>query len=353
MIILTTGLFSSVAGIIGSWLLLEKKSLFADTIAHAAFPGITIIFLLTHTKSPALFMVSAIISCLFATYLIKKIEKNSHLKKDTILGIILASSFGIGSMLLSKIQQLNIINSGLITKYFIGNPATIMQQDCIFIIFMSFISFIVYIIYQRKYSALVFDPIFSKTIQSSTQYVEYIMLFIITLIIVAGLQIVGIILMSSLLINPSVAAYQWTKKLKTLICLSAIFGFIQTSLGIYISSQLYHIPPGPIIIIIATMITFISILFSPHGIIISWYKKKTQKSELSTLQLLSRFLLFNEFKTDPFYPHDLISLKEIEKEIPPYKLKNLKEMGYIQSFENNFWALTQKGLDFIKKHKNI
>lgn len=353
IILLTSGIFGATAGVIGLWLFLEKKSLFCDTIAHATFPGITLIFLLTHSKNSAVFMIAATISCLLVAYLIHQLQQNTTLKNDTILGIMLAASFGIGSMLLSKIQQQNIINSGLITKYFLGNPATIMHQDCCIILAVSIVSLSMIFIYRRQYSSIIFDPIFSKSTDIPTQQISSIMLLMITLTIIAGLQIVGIILMSSLLINPAAAAYQWTKNLTKMLYLSAILGFLQTATGIYLSSIFYHLPPGPVIIIIATTITFISILLSPQGIVMHWYKNTLHAKDLSTVQLLSRFLLFNESKTDPFYAHNIIALEKTGKVIPTQKLIDLQIKGYVISPQKNFWALTPTGLQFLKKHKDI
>lgn len=353
IILLTSGIFGAAAGIIGSWLFLEKKSLFCDTIAHATFPGITLIFLLTHSKKYSVFMMAAVVSCLLVAYLIHQLQQNTSLKKDTILGIMLAASFGIGSMFLSKIQQQNSINSGLITKYFLGNPATMMLQDCAIILLISIISLLTVAIYKRQYSSIIFDPILSKSIGFKINKISLIILFIITLTIIAGLQIVGIILMSSLLINPAAAAYQWTKNLTKMLYLSAILGFLEATIGIYLSSILYHIPPGPVIIIIATLITLISILISPHGIIIYWYSNRLHAQNLSTVQLLSRFLLFNESKTDPFYAHNIIALEKIGKAIPTRKLIELQTKGYITTPQKNFWALTPTGLKLLKKHKDI
>jgi manganese/zinc/iron transport system permease protein len=353
IILLTSGIFGATAGVIGAWLFLEKKSLFCDTIAHATFPGITLIFLLTHSKNSAVFMIAATVSCLLVAYLINQLQQNTTLKRDTILGIMLAASFGIGSMLLSKIQQQNIINSGLITKYFLGNPATIMHQDCGIILLVSILSLFMVFIYKRQYSSIIFDPIFSKSIHIPTQQISSIMLLVITLTIIAGLQIIGIILMSSLLINPAATAYQWTKNLTKMLYFSAVLGFLETALGIYLSSIFYHLPPGPVIIVIATVITFVSIFLSPQGVIIHWYKNKLHAKDLSTIQLLSRFLLFNESKTDPFYAHNIIALEKIGKVIPTQKLIDLQIKGYVTSPQKNFWALTPTGLQLLKRHKDI
>lgn len=350
LIMLTTGLFGAACGIIGSWLFLERKSLFADTIAHATFPGITLIFLITHNKNFYILMLGAFLSSIISAYFIKKLTITTTLKKDTILGIILATSFSIGTIILSKIQQLNIINSGIITKYFLGNPATMLEQECLIIIAMSCIALIMFVIFKNSYNSILFDPILSKMLTINTKLISAIIFGITTLIIIAGMQIVGIILMSSLLINPAAAAYQWSKNFNSMALLAGVFGLTATISGIYISSNFYHIPPGPMIVIFATTITCLSLLISPDGILIEWYKDKKKLKELDKIQLLSRFLLFNEAKTDPYYAHSIVTLKAIGKPIKSQQLLKLQKDGYIYSPQKNYWALTEQGLLFLKKY---
>lgn len=353
MIMFTTGLFGAMSGIIGSWLFLEKKSLFADTIAHATFPGITIAFFITHHKNFNILMLGALCSSLISAYAIKKLTTSTTLKKDTILGVILAACFGLGTMILSKIQQLNIINSGLITKYFLGNPATMLEQDCIIITFISIIGLLIFIVYKNKYNTILFDPILSDNLKINANLISFIILSITTLMIIAGMQIVGIILMSSLLINPAAAAYQWSKNFNTMILFAAFFGLIATTAGIFVSSMFYHVPSGPMIVIIATCITGISLLVSPQGIILEWYKNRKKNEQLNTFQILSRFLLFNEAKTDPYYAHNIATLTAIGKPITNEQLIELQKQGYLYSPQENFWALTEYGVQFLKKHKEV
>jgi len=353
MIMLTTGFFGAVCGIIGSWLFLEKKSLFTDAIAHATFPGITFAFFITHNKNFNILMFGALCSSLLAAYFIKKLILSTTLKKDTILGIILAACFGFGTMILSKIQQLNIINSGLITKYFLGNPATMLEQDCIIITIISMIALIIFITYKNKYNAILFDPILSDNLKINIKLISFMILTITTLMIIAGMQIVGIILMSSLLINPAAAAYQWSRNFNTMIILAAFFGLFATISGIFLSSMFYHLPSGPTIVIVATIITGISLLISPQGIIVEWYKNRNKIEQLNTIQILSRFLLFNEAKTDPYYAHDIATLTAIGKPITNKQLIELQEKGYLYSPQKKFWALTKHGVEFLQKHKDL
>lgn len=349
LICLGTGILGALAGIVGSWLFLEKKSLFGDTIAHATLPGLTCMFLLSHSKHSLLLLIGGLCSAFISTWCIQHIQNHSTLKKDAILGIILATSFGIGTVLLSKIQTLENAHQAGLTKYLLGNPATILQEDIIMIVCATSITLFFIFRYIKAYTISLFDHVYANSIGIPVQKISYIMLVPITITIVFGLQAVGIILMSALLINPAAAAYQWTKNFYKMMLLSASFGAFSTIIGTIISCSKTHLPTGPVIVIIATTITALSILCSPHGIIMSWYQQKQQIKYLQYLSLLPNFLLFNEGKDNPFYAHNINALTAIGKPFTHKALLFLSRQGFIQSSQPNFWQLTPKGLNFITK----
>jgi hypothetical protein len=135
-----------------------------------------------------------------------------------------------------------------------------------------------------------------------------------------------------------------------MVILAACFGLTATVSGIYASSIFYHLPPGPMIVIVATIITFLSLLLSPQGIIVDWYHNRQNLKELDTIQILSRFLLFNEAKTNPCYAHNIATLIAIGKPITDEQLLKLEQQRYIYSPQANYWGLTEHGVQFLKKH---
>jgi len=342
-----TGVLGGLAGVVGSWLFLQRKSLFGDTIAHATLPGLTGIFLLTHIKHSGLLLLGGLCSALVAAYLIHVIQQHCTLKKDTILGVILASSFGLGTIFLSKIQTLPNAHQAGLTKYLLGNPATMLLEDLIMIIIATIITLLITMRYIKPYAIVLFDTTYATTIGISINKVSWIMLTAITITIVFGLQAVGIILMSALLINPAAAAYQWTKNFNKMMLLSALFGSSSTVIGTLLSCTTAHLPTGPVIVIIATMITSVSILCSPCGVIISWYKHKKQIKTINHISFLSHFYLFNEGKQDPFHAHNIAALEAIGKPFTQQTLQFLSKHGLIDSPRKNFWRLTPKGVAFL------
>lgn len=353
LICLGTGILGSMAGVVGCWLFLQHKSLFGDTISHATLPGITGVFLLTHIKLPAFLLIGGLCSALVSAYCIQKIQHTTTLKKDTVLGIVLASSFGIGTIILSKIQSMTDAHQAGLSKYLLGNPATMLYEDIVMIIIASIITLTLTVRFIKPYSIVLFDTTYAQSVGIQVSRLSWIMLIPTTITIVFGLQAVGIILMSALLINPAASAYQWTKNFTNMMFLAACFGGVSTIMGTLISCLYEHVPTGPMIVIVATTITALSILASPTGIVVSWYKNRKKVQSLSQATLLSRFLLFNEGKLDPFHPHNIAALDAIGKSIPQQDLQSLEKQGLIETPAQNFWRLTPKGVQFLQRSIRI
>jgi manganese/zinc/iron transport system permease protein len=351
IILLGTGLLGISAGIVGCFILLQEKSLFGDTIAHATLPGICGIFLLTESKLPCIIMIGGIFSAIIGSMAINYILAHSSLKKDTALGIVLATSFGLGTLLLSKIQTNPTANQAGMTKYLLGNASTMLNSDLYFIVGATIIIFICLKLFWHEFKMFLFNKDYGQSMGIPTKWISFLINMITIFTIVVGLQTVGVILISALLIAPAGAAKQWTNSLSTMIFLSSCFGLFSTTIGTLLSSTILHLPTGPTIVIIACSITFFSILFSQHGIITTIVKQKIRTKKINALKMLSNFMLFNESKTDPFHAHDLAALKALGKKSTSSTLSYLQSNGLIELAQKNFWRLTPKGLEMLKNEK--
>lgn len=343
LILLGTNILAISTGIVGSFIVLQEKSLFGDTIAHATLPGIAAIFLFTGLKASWVLMFGGTISALAGAVAIQYISSNSSLKNDTALGIILATSFGVATVLLSHLQNIPNANQAGIAKYMLGNASTIIKSDLWAIICITGLIIICTIAVWKEFKIFLFDCNYAKTLNIDTRKISILMTTLTVLAIVVGLQTVGVILISSLLVAPAVAARQWTNKLHIMLPLSSALAMCSTTAGILLSGSISHLPTGPTIVICATLITFICILFSPSGIISEWLAKNKKIKLINNLHMLSHFMLFNESTTDPDHAHDLMALQALGKKSRPKTLVHLQQEGLIEETEKNFWRLTKKG----------
>lgn len=104
-VLVGTMLLGLASGVLGSFALLRKQSLIGDAMAHAALPGVCMAYLLYGSKSLLWFLVGAAVSGMLAAWLIGVIIKNSRIKEDSALGLVLSVFFGFGIVLLTYIQH--------------------------------------------------------------------------------------------------------------------------------------------------------------------------------------------------------------------------------------------------------
>lgn len=267
-ILLGTMLLGLSSGVIGSFAYLRKQSLMGDALSHAALPGVCVAFMLTGTKSIFFFLIGAIVSGVIATFMIGYITRNSRIKQDSALGIILTVFFGFGIVLLTQIQHSDSGNQSGLDKFLFGQAASMVQSDVYTMTVISVILVALSILFFKEFKLLSFDPGFAKGIGLPILMLDqFIMLLIVTAVVV-GIQAVGVVLMAALLITPAVAARYWTEKLHIMVVLSGLFGALSGFAGTMISTMANNLPTGPLIVLSATTIFVFSVIFAPsRGVI--------------------------------------------------------------------------------------
>lgn len=274
IVALGCSLLGIVSGIIGSFAVLRKQSLLGDCISHASLPGVILMFLIIEVKQLELLLIGALISGLLATFCIMLIVKFSKLKYDSSLTIVLSVFLGFGLVLLTYAQKLDDASQSGLSNFIYGQAASMLQSDVKLIFIASVIIIIIVFLLYKEFKLFCFDSEFMITLGYNNLFINSLITLLIVVTIVIGLQTVGVILMSAMLISPAVAARQWVDKLHLMIFLSSLFGFVSAFLGVITSSIISSMPTGPIIIVYSSIIVFLSILFAPNrGVLFKIYRR--------------------------------------------------------------------------------
>ncbi|RAP30275.1 ABC transporter [Candidatus Marinamargulisbacteria bacterium SCGC AG-414-C22] len=346
IVLIGTLILGSLAGCLGVFAVLRKQSLLGDCIAHAALPGICIAFLLTLTKSSFVLLLGAIGSGVVGTIFLHLITSHSHIKNDAALGIILSVFFGFGLFLLTYIQGLPLAHQSGLHTYLFGNASTILLQDVFVMGCIAVVVFCCVALFWKEFAMLTFDPDYTASLGLPRQRIELLLTLLIVIAIVVGLQTVGVVLMSALVIAPAVAARQWTDSLVVMFFLAGFFACVASVFGVVISSSVSHIPTGPMIVIVVSVVVIVSLFCAPkRGLIVAWLRHHYQRVSIHQDRLLRNLLLFSESMTDPFHAHDIQALEAIGQAGIRRILEQLKQQGYVYEPQHNFWGLTQAGYD--------
>ncbi len=257
-------LLGITAGALGSFALLRQQSLLGDAISHAALPGIVLMFLCTHSKNPWVLLAGGAFAGVIGVVSMHYILARTTLKKDAVLGIILSVFFGFGLVLMTVAQKIPSSNQAILNKFLFGNVSTLLYQDISAIALISCFIMIILMLCWKECTMYVFDPIFAQSLGFKTIIIETIITVLLILAIVIGLQTVGVILMSTMLIAPAAAARQWVTQLLHMVVLASFFGACAAIIGVCASSVIDHLPTGPAIVVAASCIVFFSLLCAPH-----------------------------------------------------------------------------------------
>lgn len=269
-----------ISGALGCFAVLRKQSLIGDAISHCTLPGIAIAFLITNSKNIEVLLFGALLSGLLSMYLITTIASHSKLKFDASLALVLSVLFGIGIVFLTYIQKNSGSHQAGLEKFIFGQASSLLKRDVRIMIITGIVLFSMMIVFWKEFKLVTFDPVFAQTIGIPSTFFGGFLSLLMVLGIVIGLQTVGVILMSALLISPASAARQWTDKLSVMVVLSSLFGGMSGILGTMVSSYIPGIPTGPTIVAFMSIIVLGSLLFAPRGIIRKWIMQRKNHAVL-------------------------------------------------------------------------
>ncbi|MFT5171299.1 MAG: manganese/zinc/iron transport system permease protein, partial [Candidatus Marinamargulisbacteria bacterium] len=308
-VMLGTLVLGIVSGALGSFAVLRKQSLLGDAISHAALPGIAVAFLLTESKSPAVLLFGAIASGWIGTILMTLISEKTKLKKDSALGIVLSVFFGLGLVLLTLIQRMPTASKSGLNKFLFGNAATLLQQDVVTMAIFGVFVIICTALLWKEFKLISFDAEFAVAIGLPYKRLDILLTTLIVIAIVIGLQTVGVVLMSAMVVAPAAAARQWTDRLGFMVVLSAFFGATSGIIGVLISTSIDHMPTGPTVVLVVSAFVFISLFFAPNrGLMWGWIRHQRNRQKIQGDTLLTNLYFLSRNHEDKTYAHNLDAL---------------------------------------------
>ncbi len=274
-------LLGAVSGALGTYAVLRRQSLLGDAISHAALPGIAIAFLLTGSKTPLILVLGAAIAGWLGTLLIMSIVRMTRIKYDSALGVVLSTFFGFGLVLHTFIQRTGNANQAGLDTFLFGQAATILERDIVTMGILGSVAILITVIFWKELKLLIFDEGFAASLGFSTRALDILLTSLLVIAIVLGLQAVGAVLMSAMLVAPAVAARQWTDRLSVMMLLAACFGILAGVSGTIISSSASRIPTGPTIVLCATVVVGFSIVFALNrGLLWDWMRQRRNRQGL-------------------------------------------------------------------------
>ncbi|MBI5575915.1 MAG: metal ABC transporter permease [Deltaproteobacteria bacterium] len=344
---LGTAALGIVNGVLGSFAVLRKQSLLGDAISHAALPGIALVFLLTGSKSTASLLLGAAAAGWLGTLLVMGIVGNTRIKYDSALGLTLSVFFGFGLVLLTYIQRMPVAAQAGLDRFLFGQAATLLRRDLATIAVPGAAILVLVAAFWKEFKLLSFDPDYGESLGFSTRPLDILLTTLLVAAIVTGLQTVGVVLMSAMVVAPAAAARQWTDRLGAMVAISGFFGALSGVCGVLISSSASRMPTGPTIVLALSFLVFVSLLFAPNrGLLWGAVRERAGRRRLQTDAVLSDLYVLAKQHEEPDHGHPIEVLRAMSLGHGGVdrSLEALREKGLAREVDANRWAITPRGL---------
>lgn len=343
-----TAVIGAISGVLGCFALLRKQSLLGDAISHATLPGVVLAFIIFQSRSSIVLMIGAAIAGWLSTLLILSVVQNTRIKEDSALGIALSVFFGFGLMLLSFTQRMTTARQAGLDRFLFGQAAAIVERDVIIMTGLGLLALLVVVLYWKEFKLISFDPEYAASIGYSVRGLSIALTTLMVVAIVIGLQTVGVILMSAMLVAPAAAARQWTDRLSVMTLLAAFFGALSGVIGALFSAANAGLSTGPVIVLVISLITMLSMLFAPNrGLLWRWLSRQRNQRRLRLDLVLDDLYALSNQHPDPFYGHDIATLQTMNSFEGGVQitLQELAAQNLAAEVKAGKWAITAEGLE--------
>lgn len=262
----TSIILGITCGMVGCFIILRGLALMSDAISHAVLPGVAISYILKIS-----YFYGAVVFGILAALGISFVKHKSKIKTDSAIGIVFSAFLALGILLVTKIQSPINLNNILF-----GNVLTITTTDRILTEVISGVVLLIIYLFFKELQLTTFDSVMAKASGFPVKLINYLLMIMLTLITVVSLQTVGVILVVSLLITPAATAFLLTKKLSSMLWISALIGAISATIGLFFSVT-YNLPSGVVIVLTATVIFLLVFFLNPKNGIL-WNSTKRTKA---------------------------------------------------------------------------
>lgn len=251
--LLAAALVGLLCSVIGVFVVLRGLAFAGAGTAHAAFAGVTLAYLLG--VSP---MGLAIVFGLATVWITGWVEEKGRMKLDVSIGILYTTTMALAILFLGLMKSYNPEVYG----YLFGSVLSVTTEELLVIGALSILVLGTILLLSKELYFIAFDQEMAEASGVPARQIFYLLLSLVALTVVIALKTVGAILVFAMILIPASTAYQLTHSLSQMTLYSATIGTL-CAVGGVLLSYTFDLPSGPAIVLLATAVFFLSVLFSP------------------------------------------------------------------------------------------
>ena len=242
--------------LLGAYVVTRNLAFIGDALAHAVLPGMVIGFIVG--INPA---IAAVPTGISVAMLVRLVSRRAGLSTDTVIGILFATMFALGIIMLASAETVKINMEDLL----LGEILAISPTGIYISLAITAVVILGLFLFHHRLMFSSFDPVGSQVVGVRPNLADYVLMALLALVIVIGIQAAGIILVMAMLVIPAAAAYLLTRRFVSMMITAAVIGTAASVTGLYVSFH-FNVPAGPAMTLIASGIFVVVALFRRKGL---------------------------------------------------------------------------------------
>jgi len=248
-------------GYLSGFIVLRRHALLADGLSHSLLPGLAVGAIFFSLNPVGLFL-GALVAALLVVLGGKMITHSSRLKDDTSIGALYIAAFALGIILL-KFAPVRVD----LSHFLFGNVLGMANGDLWITYALSFFIVLVLTVFHRQLLLALFDPVVASSMGLSVAWLDYLLIGMMVMAMIASLQAVGAVMSIGLLILPAATIYLLSDSYDMMVWGGAFLGMVSAVAGLLLSYWV-NLPSGPAIVMVLSAVFVAAYLFGPrYGVI--------------------------------------------------------------------------------------
>lgn len=259
-----------LGGVVGTFLLLRKRSLLADAVSHATLPGVVVAFLASYAlgagRHLGILLAGGLVAGLTGAAAVPLLRRHARMKEDAAIACVLAVWYALGAYGLGLVQQLPGGGQAGLEKFLLGQAAGIVASDAWLLTLGALAVSAVAVLLYKELRLAAFDPGFASVAGFGARKLDALLLLLTTVAVVLALPAVGLALAVAMMVIPPAAARFWSDRLWVILLVAAGIGAAAGLCGALASATEWTgaWPTGPAVVLAAALVFGFSALFAPR-----------------------------------------------------------------------------------------
>lgn len=237
--------------LVGAYTVTRNLAFIGDALAHAVLPGMVLGFMVG--INPA---IAAVPTGIAVAVLIRAMNRRTGLSSDTSIGILFATMFALGLVMLSTSTTIGVNIEDLLLGQILAITSTgiYVSLGVTAIVILGLFALHHWLLFTS------FDPLGAQVAGTRSNVVDYAFLVMLALVIVIGIQAAGVVLVMAMLVIPAASAYLLARRFVSIMMTAAALGTAAAVAGLFISYH-FNLPAGPAMALVASGIFLLTVSF--------------------------------------------------------------------------------------------